>query len=253
MGPQQERWQGLFVPLTAETGLTDVHCTWGGVVVAEAIAAMRPAWHLLLSDTDVAPTALFEVQELAQLCAQLCHDSLQNGQPGLIVGTEPHQDINAGLAIFPGTAATPHPGCLRRKVMAARLHLLERPRTPLPFKPAEEPPNAALNTKQQQALATALLHAEHVQLAALSRTPLAGILAQNSHDYLAAWALLGTWTCTLVWPTPERAKWPNRQRAASRAAAPYLGAWARSSFERGALCCPCSHVLPPGPLCSNPR
>ena len=108
MGPHQERWQGLFVPLTAETGLTDVHCTWGGVFVAEAIAAMRPAWHLLLSDTDVAP-ALFEVQELVQLCAQICHDSLQTGQPGLIVGTEPHQDINAGLAIFPGTAATPQP------------------------------------------------------------------------------------------------------------------------------------------------
>ena len=33
---------------------------------------------------------------------------------------------------------SPQPGCLRRKVMAARLHLLERPRTPLPFKPAEE-------------------------------------------------------------------------------------------------------------------
>ena len=76
----------------------------------------------------------------------------------------------------------------------------------MPFKPAEEPPNAALKTTQQQALATALLH---IQLAALSRTPLAGILAQNSHDYLAAWALLGTWTCTLVWPTPETARWPK--------------------------------------------
>ena len=75
--------------------------------VAEAIVALRPAWHILLSDTDVAPTALFEVQELVQLCALIGHSSLQTGQPGLIVGTEPHQDINAGLAIFPGTAATP--------------------------------------------------------------------------------------------------------------------------------------------------
>ena len=123
--------------------------------------------------------------------------------------------------------------------MAARLHLLERPRTPLPYKPAEEPPNAALNTMQQQALATALLHAEHIQLAALSRTPLAGILAQSSHDYLAAWALLGTWTCTLVWPTPECAKWPKACLAVNeqlQERKPYLGAWARSSFEQGALC-----------------
>ena len=28
MGPHHERWQGLFVPLTADTGLADVHCTW---------------------------------------------------------------------------------------------------------------------------------------------------------------------------------------------------------------------------------
>ena len=86
-GPHQEGWQGLFVPLTAETGLADVHCTWGGVLIAEAVAALRPAWHLLLS--DVAPTALFEVRELVQLCEQICHNNFQPGRPGLI-GTEPH-------------------------------------------------------------------------------------------------------------------------------------------------------------------
>ena len=53
-GPHLERWQGLFVPLTAQTGLQDVHCPWGGVFVAEAIAALRPTWNILLSDTDVA-------------------------------------------------------------------------------------------------------------------------------------------------------------------------------------------------------
>ena len=109
--------------------------------------------------------------------------------------------------------------------MVARLHLLQRTRTPLPFKPAEEPPNAALKTTRQQALATALLHAEHIQLAALSRTPLAGILAQNSHDYLAAWALLATWTCALVWPTPETAgrKPVSQSTSNSRNESPTLG------------------------------
>ena len=52
----------------------------------------------------------------------------------------------------------PQPGCLRR-----RLHLLERPRVPLPFKPAEAPPTTTLNAKQQQALATALLHADRAK------------------------------------------------------------------------------------------
>ena len=114
--------------------------------------------------------------------------------------------------------------------MAARLHLLERPRIPLPFKPAEAPPTAALNAKQQQALATARLQR--------SLAPRSLALAQDSHDYLAAWAL-GTWTCTLVWPTPERAKWPKACLAVNdqlRERQPYLGAWARSSFEQGALC-----------------
>ena len=65
-GPHSERWYGIFVPLTGETGLDEIHCTWRGVFVAEAIAALRPRWHLLLSDTDVAPTALFEVAEMEQ-------------------------------------------------------------------------------------------------------------------------------------------------------------------------------------------
>ena len=39
VGPCNERWQGLFAPLTTDTGLAEVHCTWGGVFVAETIAA----------------------------------------------------------------------------------------------------------------------------------------------------------------------------------------------------------------------
>ena len=131
-GPHGERWQGLFVPLTDEAGLSEVQCTWGGVFVAEAISALRPAWHLLLSDTDVAPTALFEIHELLDLCRHITHEALVGGEPGLLVGTEPHQDINAGMAIFPGTEDSPKPGTLRRKVMTARRMLLEKPRVDLP-------------------------------------------------------------------------------------------------------------------------
>ena len=80
-------WRGLFVPLTSETGLAEVQCTWGGVFVAEAIAALRPTWHLLPSDTDVAPTALFEVNELVDLCRHLMHEELSFGEPGILIGT----------------------------------------------------------------------------------------------------------------------------------------------------------------------
>ena len=238
-GPHGERWQGLFVPLTGQTGLSEVQCTWGGVFVAEAICALRPAWHLLLSDTDVAPTALFEIHELLDLCRHIAHEALVEGEPGLLVGTEPHQDINAGMAIFPGTADAPKPGTLRRKVMAARRSLLEKPRVDLPAAPPALLPPVTLSEQQFRAAQSAVTHAQHLQMAALTRTPLAGIKAGNPKDYLVAWAILGTWTCTLVWPTPNSAKWPQacfpvNPRLTERR--PYLGAWARSSFEQGALC-----------------
>ena len=68
--------------------------------LAEAIAALRSTWHLLLSDTDVAPTALFEVNELVNLCRHLMHEEVEFGEPGLLIGTESHQDITTGMAIF---------------------------------------------------------------------------------------------------------------------------------------------------------
>ena len=78
-------------------------------------------------------------------------------------------------------------------------------------------------------------------MAALTRTPLAGTKAgsQRSAEFLTAWAILGAWTCTRVWPTPNHARWPQaccpiNQVLAERK--PYLGGWARSSFEQGALC-----------------
>ena len=254
-GPHAERWQGLFVPLTDQTGLSEVQCTWGGVFVAEAICALRPAWHLLLSDTDVAPTALFEIRELLDLCRHIAHEALVEGEPGLLVGTEPHQDINAGMAIFPGTAEAPKPGTLRRKVMAARRSLLEKPRVDLPAAPPALLPPVTLSEQQFRAAQSAVTHAQHLQMAALTRTPLAGIKAGNPKDYLVAWAILGTWTCTLVWPTPNSAKWPQacfpvNPRLTERR--PYLGAWARSSFEQGALCALAAMSSPRAQFCALP-
>ena len=144
------------MPLTGQTGLSEVQCTWGGVFVAEAISALRPGWHLLLSDTDVAPTALFEIHELLDLCRHIAHDALVEGEPGLLVGTEPHQDINAGMAIFPGTADAPKPGTLRRKVMAARRSLLEKPRVDLPDAPPALLPPVTLSEQQFRAAQSAV-------------------------------------------------------------------------------------------------
>ena len=67
---------------------------------------MRPTWHLLLSDTDVAPTALFEIEELVRLCAKTCHAMLEACTPGVIVGTEPYQDINS-MQVWSSSQAPP--------------------------------------------------------------------------------------------------------------------------------------------------
>ena len=37
-GPHSERWYGIFVPLTAEAGLAEIQCAWGGVLVADFFA-----------------------------------------------------------------------------------------------------------------------------------------------------------------------------------------------------------------------
>ena len=118
-----------------------MQCTWSGVFVAEAL---RSTWHLLLSDTDVAPTALFEVNELVDLCRHLMHEELSFGEPGILIGTEPHQDINAGIAIFMDSQTTPRPGSLWCKISAARRALLEKPREELLHRPAALMPPVTL-------------------------------------------------------------------------------------------------------------
>ena len=80
-------------------------------------------------------------------------------------------------------------------------------------------------------------------------------LASSSTEFLTAWAILGTWTCTCVWPTPDYARWPQACCPVNRALAerkPYLGGWARSSFEQGALCALAAMSSPASRYCAIP-
>ena len=80
------------------------------------------------------------------------------------IGTEPHQDINAGMAIFIGSQTTPRPGSLWCKISAARRTLLEKAREELPHKPAALMPPVALSEQQFRAASSALTYATHVRL-----------------------------------------------------------------------------------------
>ena len=66
-----------------------------------------------------------------------------------------------------------------------------------------------------------------------------GTVAQHSIDVIIAWALIGEWSCRVLFPPPE-GQWPRyghpqfiEELYTQRA--PSLTAWARSCFEQGAL------------------
>ena len=109
---------------------------------------------------DLAPPAfrhrrcLFEVNKLVNLCRHLMHEELEFSEPGPLIGIELHQDINTGMAIFIGPVTIPE--------------------------------------RQFKAVQSAILHASHTQMAALTRIPLAGIKASSSTEFWTAWAILGT-------------------------------------------------------------
>ena len=86
----------------------------------------------------------------------------------------------------------------------ARRAPLEKAGEELPTTPAALMPPVTLRERQFRAAQNAVLHASHTQMSALTRTPLAG-KASSSAEFWIVWAILGTWTCTRVWPTPDHA------------------------------------------------
>ena len=99
------------------------------------------------------------------------HEELSFGESGILIGTEPHQDINAGMAIFMGTQTTPRLGSLWCKISAVRRALLEKPREELPHGPAALIPSMTLTEPEFRAASSVMTHATHLQMAALTRTP----------------------------------------------------------------------------------
>ena len=112
------------------------------------------------------------------------HEKLSFGEPGILIGTEPHQDINAGIAIFMASQTAPRPDSLWCKISAARRALLEKPRKELPHRPAALMPSMTLTEPQFRTASSAMIHAAHIRMAALTRTPLAGIKASTFTEFL---------------------------------------------------------------------
>ena len=57
-GPYREKTTAIHVPINASTGLHQVHYTWGGAAVLEALCLVFPTVNFALTDSDCVPTSL---------------------------------------------------------------------------------------------------------------------------------------------------------------------------------------------------
>ena len=115
IGPHGEKTTAIHFPITAETGLNQVHYTWAGAPVLEALCLVHPTVNFALSDSDCVPTSLFEVAELVLLMTDeetrkqaTQHQTMANSPcspPAVLLMTEARAELNAGLIIV--TSHTP--------------------------------------------------------------------------------------------------------------------------------------------------
>ena len=66
-GPYREKTTAIHIPINSNTGLHQVHYTWAGAAVLEALCLVFPTVNFALADSDCVPTSLFEVAELVNL------------------------------------------------------------------------------------------------------------------------------------------------------------------------------------------
>ena len=111
-GPNRERWVCIWAPVTAATGLGDVHPTWGSVFVAEPLAVLFPAAHLLIADHDSAPVSLFEAGQLFRLAQQVLVDvqrlagATEVPTAGVILCSECRAEVHAGFVLVRRTRSS---------------------------------------------------------------------------------------------------------------------------------------------------
>ena len=119
IGPyNKEKTTAIYVPICPDTGLHQVHFTWAGAFVLEALCLVHPTVNFALTDSDCVPTTLFEVAELVSLMTDqtsrseaMQHHTMactSSCPPAVLLMTESKAELNAGLIIVTGhTPARP--------------------------------------------------------------------------------------------------------------------------------------------------
>ena len=135
VGPRNEKTELLFFPATEQTGLHHIHPTWAGTCALAALVALFPGINFILLDSDCLPVTLFEAADLWKeayltrfppgtgktlpkkhplhrrkafvsdskvVYTQQRVNESTKGQ-GVLLLTEPHSELNAGLVVIFGS------------------------------------------------------------------------------------------------------------------------------------------------------
>ena len=284
MGPYCERTEVVCIRICEDTGLANVHPTWAGTFVLAGMVALYPNIHFALIDNDCLPLTLLEIAELWNIASPRSvpigtkssgFDATTRGDDctptpgashphkrarrdpdlatlppqGVILFTEPHSELNAGLVLICASRHQPivdlenldlpvatdaEASELLRRYGAAALrgyrHLLK----------------GYLATCLEPSALSSELASTWIQTG-LALTPFAFAETRFSVDWALGWALIGAWTIHHLFPPPESGKWPRYAHIDGleegfRHRSPSLVTWARACFEQGAL--PSLSVLP---------
>ena len=230
VGPYGEKTTAIHFPVTSDTGLHQVHYTWAGAPVLEALCLVHPTVNFALIDSDCVPTALFEVAELVTLMTDketrartMKHQTMASSAqcpPAVLLMTEARAELNAGLIVVTGhtptqtedtdmehdntednthdkNAESSHPS-------ETRAH---KSRRLAPTAISRTPEEWVTLLKQSRAnfLATTAVPEDPAEAVrgGLTLTPLLGTTARTPLDWTHAWAMLGEWAGIIAFPVPQ--------------------------------------------------
>ena len=246
IGPYKEKTTAIYVPICPDTGLHQVHFTWAGAFVLEALCLVHPTVNFALTDSDCVPTTLFEVAELVNLMTDqtsrseaMQHHTMactSSCPPAVLLMTESKAELNAGLIIVTGhtparadDADMAHEPTVPKQTQDAdmssnapsdvtmseashsRAHKSRRIDNPRDNRSPDDWV-AELRTSRASFLATTAVPEDPAEAlrGGLLLTPLMGCKARTPLDWTHAWAMLGEWAGTVAFPIPEQGgEWPR--------------------------------------------
>lgn len=234
---KHEHWHVEYVHNCPEAGTSTLHPTWAGTPFLTCGALLFPGKNWILMDTDAAPTALYDVADLADMH----HD---NKAPGMSVISEGANPINAGIVTIhrQHNRATERVECKFLDDMIWH-RLLELVVHASPGKPGEQAP--ASETDWEAKYIPLSDWQRLAQEKVSEKCPLHGIKAAYPSDYCVVWSFLCMTRSFLGFekvPDPRtgvlkwgRAGCADKLDPILQGLHPRFQAWARGQFEQGSL------------------